>query len=102
MVSEPEDMVVMRFYCQHWDWGILYSLFSILFSILFPGPRSQVPGPKSQVPSPKSQVPSPNPSRLTKDGEKNISVFLLQTLNTSFDNVSDLFVPSSGHNVNMD
>ena len=29
-----------------------------LFSILFPGPRSQVPSPKSQVPSPKSQVPS--------------------------------------------
>ena len=26
------------------------------------------------------------------DGEKDISVFLPQTLNTSFDNVSDLFV----------
>ena len=42
------------------------------------------------------------PNLLVKDGEKNISVSLLQTLNTSFDNVSDLFVPSSGHDVNMD
>ena len=37
-----------------------------------------------------------------KDGEKNISVFLLQTLNTSFDNVSDLFILYRVIMVNMD
>ena len=42
MVSEPEDMVVMRFYCHLL--GLGYSLF--------PFPRSQVPGPRSKVPGP--------------------------------------------------
>ena len=50
MVSEPEDMVVMRFYCHLLGLG----------NSLFPFPISQVPGPRSQVPS-----PSPSPSRLT-------------------------------------
>ena len=45
MVSEPEDMVVMRFYCHLL--GLGYSLFPFPISH-FPGPRSQVPGPKSQ------------------------------------------------------
>ena len=39
--------------------SILYSLFYSIPRSQVPGPRSQVPGPKSQVPSPKSQVPSP-------------------------------------------
>ena len=36
------------------------------------------------------------------DGEKNISVSLLQTLNTSFDNVSDLFFLHQVIILNMD
>ena len=40
-------------------------------------------------------------SKIKKDGEKNISVFLLQTLNTSFDNVSDLFILHRVIMVNM-
>ena len=57
MVSEPEDMVVMRFYCHLL--GLGYSLFPFPISQV-PGPRSKVQGPRSHR-SHRSQVPVPVP-----------------------------------------